>query len=232
MKRNLLRVLATGILAATMAAGLFTLCAGTVYAKDTDSTLTPSVYELSEDSAYEFTSAESTAGAQAAGILSISGEKYTAGKTGDITDFEVKKDYLDQAADYNLSLSYVYDDGLLTATDDSWHLDSDGSKKIDYISLGEKIGKGALVVQTSKDRAVWVTAYAVTNIFETDSTGKADFYQTTDVQLVEGCYYRVIVAYELSKKVGSSKILAWNKGEYETKKCVEVYEFHVYIPVT
>jgi hypothetical protein len=228
MKCNLLRVLATGILAATMAVGLFTLSAGTVYAKDTDSTITPSVYELSEDSAYEFTSAEATAGAQPAGTLSISGEKYTAGKTGDISDFEVKKDYLDQAVDYNLSLSYVYDDGLLTAADDSWHLDSDGSKKIDYISLGEKIGKGALVVQTSKDRDVWVTANAVTNIFETDSAGKADFYQTTDVQLVEGCYYRVIVAYELSKKVGSSKILAWNKGEYETKKCVEVYEFHAY----
>lgn len=99
-------------------------------------------------------------------------KKYSSVASNGIPDFEVKKDYLDQTTDFNLSLSYLYDDSLLTAANDSWHLVSDGDKKVDYISIGEKTGKGALIVQTSKDRDVWVTAYTSTNIFETDTNGK------------------------------------------------------------
>ncbi len=228
MKHGVVRRFATGVVATSLAVSLLMPVTNVVYAKGTDQTITPVVYELDQDSDYEFSSAENETEANPVGVLTVNGEKYSSVASNGIPDFEVKKDYLDQTTDFNLSLSYLYDDSLLTAANDSWHLVSDGDKKVDYISIGEKIGKGALIVQTSKDRDVWVTAYTSTNIFETDTNGKTDFYQTTDVQLVEGCYYRVIVAYELSRKVSSSKILLWNKDEYESKKCVEVYEFHAY----
>lgn len=228
MKSSLLRKIVTGVITASLMLGICSTLPTVVYAKGNSDSITATIYEADKDSKYEISSMEKSTSATAIGSLSVSGERYTANKTGSNIDFAVKKDYLEQTTDYNLSLSYSYSDSYLNASDDKWHLISDGDKKVDYITLDSKIGKGALIVQTSKDNSVWVTAYTATNIFETDANGKSDFYKTTDVQLVNGCYYRVIVAYELSKKVDSSKILFWNKDEYETKKCVEVYQFHAY----
>lgn len=92
------------------------------------------------------------------------------------------------------------------------------------ISLGEKIKNGAVILQTSKDGKVWVTTETLTNAF---ADGNKFTYTTTDVQLVNGCYYRVIIAYELSRKVDPSKILFVSVDNYETKRYVEVYDFYV-----
>ena len=103
----------------------------------------------------------------------------------------------------------------------------DKSKRIDNIFLDEKIQKGALVLQVSTDQKNWVTSFTQTNIFEDAISGMDDFYSTTSVQLVNGCYYRIIVAYETSKISNTSKILFWDKKKYDYKKNLEVYEFYI-----
>ncbi len=226
-KQSVIKRVATCAVALALTVVMLPNSQTTVYAQSSGEKISADVYELEEDSNYQFTSADKGTAA-AVGTLTVNGERYTAGKDGNITDFAINRDYVEQDMDYNLSLSYSYDDSLLSAADDQWHLVSDGDKKVDYIALDGKIGKGALIVQTSKDRTVWVTAYSATNIFEENQNGVSDFYKTTDVQLANGCYYRVIVAYEVTKKTASSKILLWNKDNYESKKCVEVYQFHAY----
>lgn len=60
------------------------------------------------------------------------------------------------------------------------------------------------------------------------SNRKDAFYNTTDVQIVNGCYYRVIVTYKVGKKVDPTKILFVNLDNYEYQKFVEVYTFYAF----
>ena len=53
-------------------------------------------------------------------------------------------------------------------------------------------------------------------------------YETKDVQLINGCYYRVIVAYELRIRTEDSNFLFINTDKFDYKKCAEVYEFYAY----
>lgn len=66
-----------------------------------------------------------------------------------------------------------------------------------------------------------------TNVFANTPVQNGSLYETLDVELLNGCYYRLIVVYELSRKVDSSTIL-WviPNDEYEYKRIAEVYEFY------
>ncbi|SDI77230.1 hypothetical protein SAMN05421493_1278 [Pseudobutyrivibrio sp. 49] len=68
----------------------------------------------------------------------------------------------------------------------------------------------------------------VTDYFNSAVKKEDSVYKTTNVQLTSGCYYRIIVAYEVRKEVGSSNILFYNKNDYEYKKIEEVYTFYAY----
>lgn len=203
--------------------GLF--CA-TAYAKDTSKNITATVYEFDEDGTYAFSSAKASSTAKANGMLTVSGDVYKTTEKNGVTVFAIKPDY--DADSNGLKVSYTYNDKLLNAADDEWHLVDDKDKKVDIITLEDKILKGALILQTSKDGKIWVTDYVETDIFETKPNRKDPFYTTTDVQMANGCYYRVIIAYEVSKKVDPSNFLFVSVDEYENKKYVEVYEFYAY----
>lgn len=46
--------------------------------------------------------------------------------------------------------------------------------------------------------------------------------------MINGCYYRLVVVYELAQKVGTSTVaLVIPKDEIEYKRIAEVYEFYV-----
>jgi hypothetical protein len=68
----------------------------------------------------------------------------------------------------------------------------------------------------------------VTDYFNSDVKQGDSVYKTSNIQLTSGCYYRIIVAYEIKKQVGSSNILFYHKNEYEYKKIAEVYTFYAY----
>ena len=68
----------------------------------------------------------------------------------------------------------------------------------------------------------------MTNAFNETPIRTESIYETKDVQLINGCYYRVIVAYELRIRTEDSNILFINTDKFDYKKCAEIYEFYAY----
>lgn len=128
----------------------------------------------------------------------------------------------------DISLFYNYGDDILNADINTWHLSEDKSKKANEMKLDSNILKGAYIVQTSTDGINWVNSDSKTNIFSDVPVRTDAIYTTTEVQLNNGCYYRVIILYELRMKVGENKILFITTDKYDYKKVAEVYEFYAY----
>ena len=174
-------------------------------------------YKFSESSDYK-SSANSTPFGQFSIYANDSDLTYTGIKNG-VENYAVKEG--------NITISYTYSDSLLNAADDQWHLIEDKEKNVDIYQLPNNIQKGALILQRSIDHLNWSDISVQTNAFANTPVQNASLYETLDVELINGCYYRLIVVYEMSRKVDTSKIL-WviPKDEYETKRIAEVYEFY------
>lgn len=176
------------------------------------------VYEMGKDNHYEFSTINShvaTTVGNTYGSFSVSGDIVKTDEANGIPTYRVGTG--------NLDLFYNYGDTMLNADEDSWHLIDDKSKKIDTLTLGTNIMKGAIVMQTSTDRMNWVTVDSITNAFSDTPVRTSAIYTTQDVQLINGCYYRIIVAYELQIRAKANRFWV---DDYDYKKCVEVYEFY------
>ena len=144
-------------------------------------------------------------------------------------EIEGKPDYAVETG--HLVFSYTYSNDLINKPEDEEHLYSDSSKKVNDITLEEAIQNGAIIVQTSKDGEIWYTVpnSIDVNFFEEKPKGIKEFYETTDVQMINGCYYRILVAYETQKKLPPTEVLFVDiDNNYEYKKYLEVYTFHAY----
>ena len=196
----------------------------TIYAKDSKLDISGILYEFGSKDHYEFSSVSETTATTPGntyGTFALSGDLAATGSKNGVNSYSV-------TSGTNVSFYYEYNDSMLSASDDQWHLVDDKSKKVNDISFDENIMKGAVILQISKDGEKWIDVSKSVNVFNDIPIQKKSFYETTNVQLINGCYYRVIVAYETSIKRGSSKILFINKDNYEYKKTAEVYEFFIY----
>ncbi len=183
---------------------------GVCYAQEQKIAVEGNVYEFEKDSHYEFsenTSPKSTKKADTYGTFSINGNIAEVSEKNGVPCYRVE--------DGNLKLYYNHSNALLRAAEDEWHLVDDKSKEIDEINLDEDIMKGALIVQTSKDGKSWVDAVSITDAFNATPIRTAAIYTTEDVELINGCYYRIIVAYKASKKIEPKKILFIDINQYE-----------------
>ena len=120
-----------------------------------------------------------------------------------------------------------------------WHIIQESSKTVDSTKLPEKINSGAIIVQTSKDGKNWITSETETDFYNKlesintplrNGEEQNEFYTTTNVQITNGCYYRIIVAYKLQRKLKPSKFLFVDTTEKEEKEQLEIYEFYAYNP--
>lgn len=127
-----------------------------------------------------------------------------------------------------MNIFYDYGDTKLNANEDAWHLINDESDMVADIKLDSDIMKGAIILQTSKDRKNWVAIQTIYSAFSDTPIRTSSIYSATDVELINGCYYRVVVAYELSIRTEDSNFLFINTDKYDYKKCAEVYEFYAY----
>ncbi len=182
-------------------------------------------YVFGEKAKYDFSapdSSEATTKDNTYGVFEISGEISNTTTKDGLPSYGVNGG--------NLQFTYTYDDTKLNATGEQEHLVDDKSKTINDLSLDNDILKGALVVQTSKDGKIWYTVpnETETNLFATDKTRTEPFYVTTDTQLVNGCYYRIIIAYKTEKTVGTNKVLFIQTEDKEYHKYAEVYTFYAY----
>lgn len=181
------------------------------------------IYEFEKDSHYEFHDGgepKETGNSNTYGTFCISGNISSVSEKNDVPSYEV--------SDGNLEFYYNHGDTMLNADIDEWHLVNDKSKKVADMKLSSDIMKGAIIIQTSKDRKNWVNVETICNAFSDTPIRTSSIYTTTDVQLINGCFYRVVVAYELSNRTEDSNFLFINTDKYDYKKCAEVYEFYAY----
>lgn len=196
---------------------LASISATTVSAKETTLNVTGSIHKLAEDSHYEISSTTKTNG-RAFGTLSLSGDMRENGSMGIYKKYTVNQG--------NFSISYSFNASALNATATTWHIVEDKTKQVNDMKLEQNIMTGALIIQSSRDGKLWQTDVTLTNVFTKDSALKDTVFTSNDVQLQNGCYYRVIVAYKMEKQVESTKILGFDKENFEYKKIAEVYEFY------
>ena len=128
----------------------------------------------------------------------------------------------------HVSIQYTYSDELLGASDEEWHLVDDNTTSIDVFKIDNNIQKGAIILQKSMDHMNWYNVSVQTNAFKNTPVQNGVLYETTDIEMINGCYYRLVVVYELAQKVGTSTVaLVIPKDEIEYKRIAEVYEFYV-----
>ena len=140
---------------------------------------------------------------------------------GSISTFKVNKD-----SDQVITFSYSFDEKKLSLPQTDWHIREDDSKVVDGINTKDAIKNGVILVQTSLDGVNWVTSNTLTNVFTADKFN-FDFYKTNDIQLINGCFFRVIVAYEMEQLVGEKTVLwVFHKKDNQYKKYKEVYTFY------
>ena len=195
----------------------------TAFAESEKTEVTGKVYEFDKDNHYEFHDggiSEETGNGNTYGTFCLSGNITAVGEKNGVPSYEV--------GDGNLKFYYNYGDTMLNADIDQWHLVSDKSKKVADMKLSSDIMKGTIIIQTSKDRKNWVNVDASYNAFSDTPIRTSSIYTTTDVQLINGCYYRIIVVYELSIRTEDSNFLFINTDKYDYKKCAEVYELYAY----
>ena len=87
------------------------------------------------------------------------------------------------------------------------------------MTVNKNINKGAVILQTSPDGENWTTVRTITNAFSDTPVQTDPLYTSSQIQLSNGCYYRLIVSYELQKN---------DNGAKSTKKQAEVYDFYMF----
>lgn len=214
------------IVTMTLACGVYLGNCWDVYAQEKTEYITGTLYQFGEKDGYDISSAETSSstdsGTESDGMFCI---------TGSITSVTEKNGFPAYAVSGGtLIFSYTYNDDLLKASEDEVHLIDDKSKKVNGKTLDSEIKKGALIVQTSKDGKIW---YAVpgaehTNMFNDNPDGLNGFYTTTDVQMVNGCYYRVFVIYSTAIRTQKAQKFPPKLEKYDYEKYAEVYSFYAY----
>lgn len=187
-----------------------------VLAKENDLSIDSIMYEFGSKSSYEITESTASNDLKPLGTLSVAGKV----KSSTDTDNSELVVYDGQA-----TISYSSSSKKLTNKDTKWHVSNDKTKKVDNVSLENKIQKGVAIVQTSPDKKNWTTKKTILNFFEDGLND--NIYTASDIEQDNGCYYRVIIAYSLSKKGEKSSFLFVDTTETKTKKYAEVYEFYI-----
>ncbi len=195
----------------------------TVCAKEITENVFGDYYEFEKNSKYELS--DSTANSMTStdamyGLFSIKGDMKAIADVNGVPAYEIQ--------DANVQIAYKLNSGYVNASDDAWHLIDDKSKTVDGMKLDSDILSGAVILQTSLTGDSWITDVVYTDVRGEESEYITNFYISKDIQQVNGCYYRIVVVYELNKenKVDKS-ITNWSGTKQEYKKCAEVYEFYL-----
>ena len=183
------------------------------YANENTVNLEGKQYELDSKSKYNYTDGIApttiTSGGSQFGQFSIMGDLKPIDPVDDYISYEVSSGVA--------TLSYSPTGKVVGAAETDWHLIEDKGTEINGEKIGDKILSGAVILQASIDDQSWITVLTNTNIAGAGTEYKSDFYETPAIQLSNGCYYKVIVAYEVARKIDNE----------EQKKYVEVYEFYL-----
>ena len=228
MKRIVAIILAC-LVAVSLGTGLLSTPA---FADKTQKTVYGKSYELGEDDKYELSKALDIDAPAAR--LYVEGDISSVSENNGFVSFAVNSDNMAVMIDKQFGLDLFEQEDA-----HEWHIVSDKTKVVDATELSQRIGTGAIIVQTSKDGKTWITTDSETDIYNKwDTINNRNyngepinaFYRTTNVQLVNGCYYRIIVAYKLQREIDPSQFLFISKKNLEEKERLEIYQFYAYDP--
>lgn len=208
------------------------LSTGDIYAAEKKETIPGKTYDLGEKDAYDLSKITTESGSAS--------RMYIEGDISEVTDQNGFVSYAVNSGNLKVKLDEKYGLELFNPTAaQNWHIVTDKNKKVDNVTLSESIGSGAIVVQTSKDGKIWITSETETDLYNkldkinqrTINGEDVDaFYETTNVQITNGCYYRILVAYRLQKENDPSKVLFVPVKNTEEKEQIEKYEFYAFDP--
>lgn len=146
------------------------------------------------------------------GTLSITGNINKTYEKDGYTAYEIEDDEI-------FSLNFDYINTLKKVGEDDWHLIKDGDNEVNGKELNEDVDFGALILQTSFDGKKWINIKSYYNI--TDDKNY-DSEQINNIQLANGCYYRIIAAFKVEKRIDEKL----GPDEYEKKRVAQVYTFY------
>ena len=144
---------------------------------------------------------------------------------------------VEESSSENNFVSYYVSDGrasidfilnnYINASEENWHIANESLKSIGEVKLDKRIGMGVIVVQTSKDGEHWNNAKILENAFSKDESTVHNVYELNQVELNNGTYFRVIVAYRLEKLSNSHQFLVIKNNEYEYEKVSIISSFYI-----
>ena len=192
----------------------------------------PTLYENDEDtfiSEQDYAVQKFAYGRTSMGTLTLSGA----------IDQQTKyKEWNTYLADNTVSIGYQYNGAYQSGIDEEWHISSTGAKTIGNLSLSSKIKMGAVVIEQSADGENWENIVETENFFADNPEDSEELYSVSATDLKRGTYFRVMVAYQMTRKTGEKqRIPGWMplidkdtlaKPVYETIYCLEQYEFFLY----
>jgi len=152
------------------------------------------------------------------GVFFLSGSVADTGLRDGVPSFVVE--------DGGLNLYYNHTDKLLAAGEDDWHLVHEKEDELNGTPLEEEIGMGMILLQTSHDRLNWSTREIWFNAFSETPVRTEPMAATTDIELRNGCFYRLIVLYRLEQRTEEGSFLFLNTDKHAVRQITEVYEFH------
>ena len=228
-----MRRVAAFLLACFVSLALVTdICLTTAFADQTQKAVAGKIYDLGEDDKYELSKAQEVEGA--ATRFYVKGDISSAPENNGFVSFAVN------SGNMAIMIDDQFETNLFEQEDThKWHIISDKTKVVDGIELAESIGTGAIIVQTSRDGRTWITTDTETDIYNkrdsintrnTNGEPMNAFYRTTNVQMANGCYYRIIVAYRLQREIDPSQYWFVTVKNTEEKERIEVYQFYAYDP--
>ena len=189
-----------------------------VYAAESTDKIEGKQYQFDSDSHYDFENAveDDINNIVPKGELRIAGDMKSDGEENGVNKYDVNEG--------NLKITYINSENKDQENENNWEITEDDSNQIDEEKTNDKIQNGAVLIQTSLDGKKWIKSAEWTNFFSDRNSDS--IYETSGIQLLNGCYFRIVVAYKESMKTGTEKILFMNKENYDYRKIAEVYEFY------
>ncbi|WP_288270878.1 hypothetical protein [uncultured Bifidobacterium sp.] len=222
--RNTMNKMFSAIIAAVILMSFSFISPLTTNAKEQTVSIVGRVYEFEEKSEYEVDSSKSTStseNSQTLGQFSITGDISKEYTNKGFTAYEITDGTI-------ISIQYKYDSTLKNASKSEWHLVEDGKNIVNKVDLGDDIDYGAVILQTSFDGEKWFKAKTHRNI--SGDISFSDGNGINDIQLVNGCFYRLIVAYKTEKTdpghFSITNVFDTELSYTECKKYAEVYSFY------
>ena len=176
-------------------------------------------YAIKENSSYAVKNGTKTDifvfGEKTLGTLSIDGEILETQPYNNVTAYTAVDE---------LRFRYYYDGDYQNDNKNDWNLTDSDAKKISGCDTDGKIKCGGLLVQSSSDGENWDKEIVKTDVFSSNKSELTDFYTINEKEIRKGTYYRIVIVYEMKKKIGENKL---GIDKYKNARFMEVYKCYV-----